>query len=61
MPGTSLEVRWLRFCLPVQGVCVLSLVGELRSHMPHSEEEEEEKKKKPTCLIYCPPKTKETF
>ena len=36
-PGTSLAVQWLRLCLPVQGVWVQSLVGELRSHMPHSQ------------------------
>ena len=27
-------VQWLRLCLPVQGVRVRFLVGELRSHMP---------------------------
>ena len=32
--GTSLEVQWLRLCLPMQGMWVWSLVGELRSHMP---------------------------
>ena len=32
--GTSLVVQWLRLRLPVQGVRVRSLVGELRSHMP---------------------------
>ena len=32
--GTSLVVQWLRFSLPLQGVQVRSLVGELRSHMP---------------------------
>ena len=32
--GTSLEVQWLRLCLPMQGVKVQSLVGKLRSHMP---------------------------
>ena len=30
---TSLVVQWLRICLPVQGMWVQSLVGELRSHM----------------------------
>ena len=30
--GTSLAVQWLR--LPLQGARILSLVGELRSHMP---------------------------
>ena len=28
-PGTSLAVQWLRLCLPMQGVQVQSLVGEL--------------------------------
>ena len=33
--GTSLAVQWLRLhVLPIQGVCVRSLVGEQRSHMP---------------------------
>lgn len=32
--GTSLNVRWLRLCLPVQGMWVLSLVKELRFYMP---------------------------
>ena len=27
-------VQWLRICLEVQGTCVLSLVGELKCHMP---------------------------
>ena len=27
-------VQWLRLCLPMQGVQVRSLVGELRYHMP---------------------------
>ena len=36
-PGTSLEVQWLRLRLPMQGVQVRSLVGELRSHVPHSQ------------------------
>ena len=34
--GTSLEVQWLRPCLPMQGAQVRSLVGELRSHMQSS-------------------------
>ena len=34
--GTSLVVQWLRFCLPVQGLWVWSLVRELGSHMPQS-------------------------
>ena len=36
-PGTSLAVQCLRFRLPMQGVWVRSLVGELRSHMPRSQ------------------------
>ena len=32
--GTSLAVQWLRLCLPMPGVQVQSLVGELRRHMP---------------------------
>ena len=32
--GTSPVVQWLRLRLPMQGARVLSLVGELRSHMP---------------------------
>ena len=31
--GTSLAVLWLRLRLPMQGVQVRSLVGELRSHV----------------------------
>ena len=34
---TSLVVQWLRLHLPVQGVQVQSLVGELRSHMPQGQ------------------------
>ena len=29
--GTSLVVQWVRFCLPMQGMQVRSLIGELRS------------------------------
>ena len=32
-PGTSLVVQWLTLRLPIQGVYVRSLVGELRSLM----------------------------
>ena len=32
--GTFLAVQWLRLYLPMQGVRVQSMVGELRSHMP---------------------------
>ena len=34
MMGTPLAVQWLRLCLPMQGVRVRSLIGELRSHRP---------------------------
>ena len=34
---TSLVVQWFRLHLPVQGVQVQSLVGELRSHMPQGQ------------------------
>ena len=45
---TSLEVRWLAFHLPKQGVWVPSLVGELRSHMPHGQKKQNIKQKQ-----YC--------
>ena len=32
--GTSLVVQWLRIHLPMQGMWVRSLFGELRSHIP---------------------------
>ena len=35
--GTSLVVQLLRLRLTMQGVRVQSLVGELRSHMPHGQ------------------------
>ena len=35
--GASLAVQWLRLCLPMQGVQVQSLVGQLRSHMPRGQ------------------------
>ena len=34
---TFLVVQWLSLCLPMQGVQIQSLVGELRSHMPHGQ------------------------
>ena len=33
--GTSLAVQGLNLCLPMQGIWVLFLVRQLRSHMPH--------------------------
>ena len=36
--GTSLAVQQLRLCLPVQGVQVRSLVGELGSHLSPNQE-----------------------
>ena len=41
--GTPLEDQWLRVCLPIEGVPVPSLVGEIRSHMSPGQ-----KKKKKT-------------
>ena len=35
--GTSPVVQWLTLCLPIQGVWVQSLVGELISHMPRDQ------------------------
>ena len=31
--GTSLVVQWLRICIPMKGMWVQALVGELKSHM----------------------------
>ena len=42
--GSSLVVQWLRFHLPMHGVCVRFLVRELRSHMPHSPKKKEKRK-----------------
>ena len=33
--GTCLATQWLNFKLPLQGAWVLSLVRELRSHLPY--------------------------
>ena len=41
-------VQWLRLHLPVQGVWVRSLVGELRSHIAHSQKTKNIKQKQ-----YC--------
>ena len=35
--GTSLVLPWFRFCLPMPGLPVRSLAGELRSHLPCSQ------------------------
>ena len=40
--------QWLRLCLPMQGMQVWSLVGELRSHMPCSQKSQNIKQKQ-----YC--------
>ena len=37
---TSLVGQWLRLCLPMQGVWVQSLVGELRSHVSCGQKEQ---------------------
>ena len=44
--GTPLEDQWLRVCLPIEGVPVPSLVGELRSHMSPGQKKNKKKKKK---------------
>ena len=31
--GTSLAAQWIRLCLPMPGVWIQSLVGELTSHI----------------------------
>ena len=46
--GTSLVVQWLRLHLLMQGVRVRSLVGELRSHVPHGQKNQNIKQKQ-----YC--------
>ena len=35
--GTWLTIQWIRLCLAMQVVQVRSLIGEVRSHMPHSQ------------------------
>ena len=42
--GTSLVVQWLRLCLPMQGVRIHSLFGDLRSHMPCGPKSKTEKR-----------------
>ena len=59
--GTSLEVQWLRICLPVQGIQVRSLVRDLRSHVLcqatkpkacyNKDPAQPKKKKKKTCPL----------
>ena len=41
-----MAVQWLRVCLPMQGVQVRSLVGELRHHIPQGQKKKTFKKKK---------------
>ena len=42
--GTSpLVVQWLRLYLPMQGVQIQSLVGGLRSHVPHGQKNQNKK------------------
>ena len=47
--GTSLVVQWLRLCLPMQGMRVRSLVGELGSHVPWGQKNQNIKKQKQCC------------
>ena len=42
--GNSLEVQWLRLCVPMQGAQVQSLVRELRSHTHHMVQPKKEKR-----------------
>ena len=44
--GISLEVHWLRHCLPMQRVQVPCLVGELRSHIPLGQKKQNIKQKR---------------
>ena len=44
----KLAVQWLRLYLPMQGVRVRSLDGELRCHVPHSQKSQDIKQKE-----YC--------
>ena len=45
---TSLVVPWLRLGLPIQTVCVPSLVGEARLHLPLSQKKNTNKQTKKT-------------
>ena len=53
-PGTSLGVQWLRLHLPMHGMQVQSLVGQLRSHMPWGQKKKDIKQKQ-----YCNKFTKD--
>ena len=39
----TLVIQWLRRCLPMQGVQVRSLAGELRYHMPQGQKKKKSK------------------
>ena len=47
--GTSLVIQWLRICLLIRGICVPSLVWELRSYMPQDSEACVLQATEPTC------------
>ena len=47
---TSLVAQWLRLHLPMQGDRVQSLVGDLRSHMPHMEKNKKQQHKTEAIL-----------
>ena len=53
--GTFLVVQWLRIHLPMQGMQVRSLVGELRSHVPRGN-----KADAPQLLSLCAATTEPT-
>ena len=59
--GTSLAVQWLRLCLPMQGVQVRYLVGELRSHVPHSQKNQKVRQKQYCNKFNKDLKKKKTF
>ena len=46
-----MAVQWLRVCLPMQGVQVRSLVGELRHHIPQGQKNKTFKKKNKTETV----------
>ena len=43
--GISLVVQWLRLRLPKQGMCIGSLVRELRFHVPHDQKNRTQQQK----------------
>ena len=52
-PGDFPGDQWLRLLLPVQGLQVRSLVGELRSYMSPGKKKKKKKKKKQNIEQNC--------